>query len=147
MKPNSIPALARSVLLLALVVLWAVAAPAQLQEDARRKLIQELLDSVRSTAPTTVARLPALLAEATRFSRTSSGFLRHIGAPPGFHFPVRAVVQGPSAETARSFLRGHPLVFGVENLAVDFVLLKSETLTINKPMETRSYAGRVTIRQ
>jgi bacillolysin len=84
--------------------------------------IAELVRSARATAPNAAAQ-PA---EPPRLNITAGGFLRHIGAAPGTHFPGEAPAGAPPETAARGFLKKHARAFGVNSPAVEFAHLKTK---------------------
>lgn len=67
--------------------------------------------------------------ESPRFSVTSDGYLRNIGAPPSQYFPVASPVPGNPEATARNFLQENANLFGVISSAVDFRVMRTKRIT------------------
>jgi bacillolysin len=62
--------------------------------------------------------------ELPRISVSKEGYLRFIGAPPSFYFPVSLAVPGNPEQTAYNFLKEYASLFGVTSASVDFKVLK-----------------------
>src|SRR5687768_9487724 len=108
------PFVGQPLVCLTLVMLGISGAAAQTRSVAQE--IAELARSARGTAPNAAAQ-PA---EPPRLNITAEGFLRHLGAAPGHHFPGEAPAGATPETAARGFLKKHARAFGVNNPAVDF---------------------------
>ena len=65
--------------------------------------------------------------ESVRVSLNEEEYVKHIGAPPGHHFPVTSVVKGKPEATAKNFLFEYGNAFGIKSKMVDFETLKVKT--------------------
>src|SRR5262245_21501783 len=80
--------------------------------------------------------------EPTRYTVGDDGYLRYLGAPPSYHFPVRSAVPGQPEVTARNFLREQATLFGVTSAAVDFGHLKTNRANNRRYVRfNQMYAG------
>lgn len=86
--------------------------------------IDALLRSVQPTRQ--VAGRSAQPTEAARTEITEDGFLRYLGAPPDYHFPIATAVPGQPEATALNFLREQGKLFGATVPALDFVVTRSK---------------------
>jgi Zn-dependent metalloprotease len=80
--------------------------------------------------------------EPTRYTAGDDGYLRYLGAPPSYHFPVGSAVSGQPEVTARNFLREQATLFGVTSAAVDFGHLKTNRANNRRYVRlNQMYAG------
>ena len=92
------------------------------QESAAQD-IATLLQSAQSSSPTHGVAKPSA-SEPVRLS-TENGYIRSLGAPPQFEFPVVGLRLGDADGTARSFLAEHTAAFGISNEQVGWATMRS----------------------
>ena len=91
---------------------------------------QEIKELLRKVEPDTqsTANQSAVHKESPRFSVTSDGYLRHIGAPPSHYFPVTSPAPGNPEVTAANFLEENSALFGVKSAAVNFRVIRTNRM-------------------
>ncbi|NNE08043.1 MAG: hypothetical protein HKN20_05715, partial [Gemmatimonadetes bacterium] len=66
---------------------------------------------------------------APRYLMSDDGYLRHLGAPRGYHFTVAGAKAGSPGETALAFLRGNAPLLGIASHGVDFTIFRERERT------------------
>lgn len=65
--------------------------------------------------------------ETIRLSTNSQGYLRVLGAPALYHFPVSGVIPGDAQANAKSFFSEHKTAFGIANPRASLTTYKADT--------------------
>jgi len=110
------------VLWIALIVL-IMSSVTYAQDQPISKQISQLLESLQPVAQKDLGqgKKPQ---EPPRLFTGPDGYLRSLGAPPSFCFPVATATPGKPEETAYSFLKENANLFGLTGKAVDLKTLK-----------------------
>ena len=127
--------------ILCLISLLLMVSVANAQPNAISQQIKELL---RKVEPETqrIEEQGHAPKELPRFSITSDGYLRHIGAPPSHYFPVTSPVPGNPEVTASNFLKENAGLFGVKSSAVDFRVMRIKKMANRDFVKfQQAYAG------
>jgi Zn-dependent metalloprotease len=119
---------ARNVILrrLSLVTVLLIGSVTYGQASSISQKISQLLENVQTINPGKEGQRQAAK-EPVRFSISADGYLRHLGAPPSYFFPVSSTVPGKPEGTAYNFIKEHANLLGAASAAVDFRVLKSKT--------------------
>lgn len=109
------------------------------REKTTSREISQFLAGMRLATEKELRQAPE---EPPRFFVGADGYLRHLGAPPSYYFPVAAIEPGEPEKTARNFLRQHARLFGIISPAVDLRVLRTKTRNDREHVRfEQTYAG------
>ncbi|MFH1719939.1 MAG: M4 family metallopeptidase, partial [Planctomycetota bacterium] len=111
------------------IAILAIGTLATAQEDSKEVISQAIAGILQSASMSGQGMLDGGGPSMTepRLSKTKSGYVRILGAPPSQYFPVPSAVPGDAESTARYFLQDHKAAFGIGSEVFDFVANRTQT--------------------